>query len=314
MFKLFSQRQSAQVSQPYIYNSLPKEFRMQVVHILCEVVGENPEPWNEFRGNILHSYNPNDRAPSGQFWERSFRTLSKEFGVQTLVDPHTNDSAFLQCVNFLLAADTRKCLDAIDLIFQRIDTEIREYPLRFSKSTPDEAITELNQRFKQHNLGFSFGHELIQLSSELVHQEAVLPALRLLRDHNFEGAEQEFMEAHRHFKNGLHKDAIVSANKAFESTLKTICDRKKWKYDKTATAKPLVTLVLKNGLVPNYLEGYVHSLQSLLDSGAPVIRNKVAGHGQGEKIVDVSANLASYVLNMTASSIVFLIDSYNRVK
>lgn len=310
MFKLFSQRRKPQQVKPFIYDRLPKEFRVQVVHILLEVVGDSPTPWKKFKGDIVHSYDPNALAPSGQYWDRAFRTLTKEFGVPALVDQEGNSTTFSQCTSFILSADTDKCLDTIDVLFQSIDRDIREYPLKFPEALPDAAIAELNQRFNQHSLGYSFVHELIEKDSEYLHQEAVLPTFSLLRDNNFDGAEQEFSEAHKHFKNGLYKDAIVSANRAFESTLKTICDRKKWKYEKGATAKTLITLVLKNGLVPNYLETHFHALQSLLDSGTPVVRNKAGGHGQGEKITEVPEHLASYALNLAASNIVMLVESY----
>jgi hypothetical protein len=285
---------------------------MQVVHILREVVGESPTPWKEFKGNTILSYDPNELAPSGQYWDRAFRTLTKEFGVAELVTHKECRTTFLQCINFVLIADADKCLDAIDVLFQSIDRDIREYPLRFPKVLPDEAIAELNQRFNQHNLGYSFVHELIEKDSEYLHQQAVLPTFSLLRDNRFDGAEQEFSEAHQHFKHGRYKDSIVSANRAFESTLKTICDRKGLKYEKGATASPLIKLVLDNGLIPNYLETHFHGLRTLLESGAPVVRNKAGGHGQGEKITEVPEHLASYALNLTASNIVLLVESFKK--
>lgn len=314
IFKLFSQRRKPHKVVPLIHDELPGEFRVQVVLILREVVTENPTPWNKFKGNTIHSYNPNDLSPSGQFWEIAFNTLRKEFGLPALVDPDAFPTPFLQCVNFILKADTDKCLDAIDVLFQQIDKDVRNYPLQYAHVQPDDAINELNVRFRQHNLGFSFVHELIEINSDYLLQEAVIPAFHLLRDNQFAGAEQEFFEAHKHFRNGMYKDAIVSANRAFESTLKTICDRKNWKYDKGATAKSLITLVLDKGLVPNYLQTYFHGLQTLLDSGTPVVRNKSGGHGQGEKIVEIPEYLASYALNLAASNIVMLVESFRKLK
>ena len=40
------------------------------------------------------------------------------------------------------------------------------------------------------------------------------------------------------------------------------------------------------------------------------IRNRKASHGQGAKIVDVPGYLASYVLHMTASNTVFLVEAH----
>ncbi|MCA9813972.1 MAG: hypothetical protein KC652_02565 [Cyanobacteria bacterium HKST-UBA01] len=313
MFKLFSKRQMTPPPEsPYVYNKVPKELRGQVVHILNEVVGKYPQPWNEFKGNIMHTMDPNQRSPSGQFWQRAFKALTKEFGVPSLADPYDYDTEYQQCIAFIISADDKQCLDAIDLLFQRINTEIREYPLKFPESTPDEAIAELNQRFKQHNIGYSFINELVEVKSEYVHQKAVEPAFRLLRDNDFRGAEQEYVEAHQHYRAGRYKDAIVKANSAFESTLKTICDKKRWQYDKNSTAKKLITIVLDKELVPGYLQTHFHSLQTLLESGTPVVRNKSGGHGQGAQIQNVPEHIASYALNMAASNIVMLVESYKR--
>ena len=65
-------------------------------------------------------------------------------------------------------------------------------------------------------------------------------ALLLLHDEEFRGAEEEFLNAHKHYRDGRQKEAIADALKAFESTLKTICDRRSWSYDPKATAKPLL--------------------------------------------------------------------------
>lgn len=47
-------------------------------------------------------------------------------------------------------------------------------------------------------------------------------------------------------------------------------------------------------------------LRSLLESGVPTVRNRLSGHGQGEKPTEVPNYVAAYVLHMTASAIVFL--------
>ena len=44
-------------------------------------------------------------------------------------------------------------------------------------------------------------------------------------------------------------------------------------------------------------------------TGVPTVRNKTSGHGQGATPADVPEHLARYVLHMTASNIVFLVES-----
>ena len=92
--------------------------------------------------------------------------------------------------------------------------------------------------------------------------------------------------------------------------MKTICKKKGWSYSERATAKDLINVMFENELIPKYLESYFASLRSLLQSGVPTVRNKTSGHGQGELPVDVPEYLASYVLHLTASNIVLLVEAY----
>jgi hypothetical protein len=58
--------------------------------------------------------------------------------------------------------------------------------------------------------------------------------------------------------------------------------------------------------VPDFWQSALGALRSLLESGVPTGRNRISGHGQGAQQVDVPNHIVSFVLHMTASSIVFL--------
>jgi uncharacterized protein DUF7014 len=59
-------------------------------------------------------------------------------------------------------------------------------------------------------------------------------------------------------------------------------------------------------LIPPYMQSQFSSLRSLLESGTPTIRNKEGGHGQGVEVTKVPEYLASYVLHLTATNMLFL--------
>jgi hypothetical protein len=183
---------------------------------------------------------------------------------------------------------------------------------------PDEAIDDLNHRFREHGIGYEFASgEIIRIDSKYVHAEAVRPALQLLHDagDGFSGPLQEFLEAHERYRKGEHKDAIVSACKAFESTLKAICTVRSWAFDAHKdTAIKLLEIVLANRLVPPYLQQQFTSLRSVLESGVPTVRNKTSGHGQGPTPTVIPAHLVAYTLHLTASNIVFLIEAHKAMK
>ena len=71
-------------------------------------------------------------------------------------------------------------------------------------------------------------------------------------------------------------------------------------------AKKLIQILRDNGFFPAYLESHMNGIRTTLESGAPTVRNKTSGHGQGEGIVDVSEAFASYALNLVATNIAFL--------
>lgn len=295
-------------SEVYQYNDLPIEFRRQVVHIWLSAIG----PYQE--ADRLTHHMP----LTSQLWHNIHSSLTRELGLFHLGDKF--DNPFEQCQSFLLSEDTSfdNLLDLIELTFRYIDGFVREalqnYQHRdqlYVSQRPDDAISELNHRFHEHTIGYQYNNgQIIRVDSMFIHSEAVVPSLSLLCDQQFSGAEQEFRSAHEHYRKQEYKDAVVDALNAFESTMKTICDRCEWTYSKNAAAKELINVVLEKELVPKYLQAHLSGLRSVLEAGVPTVRNKTSGHGQGAQPLDVPEYLAAYVLHLTASNIVLLVEAY----
>jgi hypothetical protein len=176
---------------------------------------------------------------------------------------------------------------------------------------PDSYLVhELNTRFREHGVGYQLeGGQLIRIDSQYIHQQAVKPALSILSDKSYYGPQKEFLSAHDHFRNGRHQEALVDGLKAFESTIKVICDKRGWEYDKHAAVKKLIAICFENGLVPEFWQSHMNGLRSTLEGCVPTVRNKMGGHGQGADVVNVPDHIAAYTLHMTASTIVFLVKS-----
>lgn len=213
-------------------------------------------------------------------------------------------------ISFYKKRTLKKVIDAIELSFKVINTCTRSYEylkLTNASKCADDAISELNSRFKEHGIGYQFvENEIIRVDSELLHAEAVKPALRLLNKYNFQGAQQEFLGAYEHYRHGNNKEALNECLKAFESTMKSICDKRKWTYPPNATAKAMIDICFDKGLVPSFWQQQLSSLRSMLESSIPTGRNKLSGHGQGTNPVSVPGYLVAYMLHMTASTLVFL--------
>jgi AbiJ N-terminal domain 4 len=295
----------------YQYDELPLTFRRQVVYIWVDAIGN--------ARNIRLIYH---------IWKRFHDLMARELGVFKLSPSIFNEeNYFEQCKEFLLDQDTpvENLLDLIELTFKFVNINIRQelenphssnYVIlqRSLTQQPDEAISELNHRFREHGIGYQFeGGQIIRVDSKFIHAEVVVPALGLLSDHNFAGPEQEFRSAHEHYRRQEYKDAIVDALNSFESTIKSICEVRGWVYLKTATAQKLIEVIFEKELIPKYLQTHFSSLRSLLEAGVPTVRNKTSGHGQGATPVAVPEHLAAYVLHLTASNIVMLIEAHKNL-
>lgn len=301
IFDLFSKKQKrlrGEVPDIYTYDKIPLNLRVQIVHIIRDAIGENT-----FRGT-----NEPKKA-----YEFIHDTLCREYGRFFL--GKSNDSHKEQVENFLLQTQiTDEVIDVIELSFKFIDTIIKQDYHRYTynttvKITPDDAITELNERFKENGIGYSFdGCEIIRVDSTYVHSEITKPTIALLWNNKFKGANEEYLKAHEHYRHGRNKECLTECLKAFESVMKSICKEKGWTYNQTDTAKKLIQICFQNGLVPTFTQNQFTSLQNLLESGIPTIRNKLGGHGQGQTLQKVDDEMTRYGLNLTGSNIIFLIE------
>jgi len=98
--------------------------------------------------------------------------------------------------------------------------------------------------------------------------------LHLLSEPKFKSANEEILQAHKHFRNGDFEASINACGQSFESFLKTICTLKKWKFDANRdTVKDLIEICAKNSLFPSF---YTEIFKA---SG--IIRNKFGSHGKG---------------------------------
>lgn len=183
-----------------------------------------------------------------------------------------------------------------------------------SNTSPEAAIADLNHRFQQHGVGYQFeSGQIIRIDSAFLHSEVVKPALRMLADPMYEGANDEFLRAHEHYRTGDYKGCISECLKAFESCIKAICKDNGWSYNATDTVSPLIATVFDKKLIPDFMQSHFSGLRSTLEAGVPTVRNRMSGHGQGPEEVPVPEYLAAYILHLTASNILLLAKSNEEI-
>lgn len=301
IFNIFSKRQKTlrgDIPDVYVYDDLPHPLRTQIIHIWFDTLGKGDQWWE---GQVNEAY------------PFIVNTLCREYGIFALpgANEHGARDYIQELVSFFLREqEIEKALDAVELSFDLIDRYTRDWSYLHRQNASelaDAAIDELNGRFKEHGVGYQFSDgEIIRIDSELIHSEVVKPALRLLNQKDYAGAQQEFLKAHEHYRHGNAKEALNECLKSFESLMKSICDKRDWGYAGNATAKNLIQVCLDNDLIPAFWQQNFTSLRSLLESSVPTGRNKLGGHGQGAFTTVVPDHLVAYMLHMTASALVFL--------
>ncbi len=282
----------------YVYDEIPQKLRVQIIHIIQDTIGiSNPK--------------------SAYVYDYIHKVLCKEYGffslTENIINPNAYDRSYQKIKNYFLACDDyERCLDIIEQCFIAIKFIATNYSYYESKinatQKPADAVNELNLRFKESGVGYQFeADEIIRIDSEYIHAELVKPVLYLLGSvPAYRGANDEFLSAHKHYRNKRYKECLNDCLKSFESLMKAIHDKRSWPYEKNYSAKKLIESCLANKLVPIYLKDQTSTLTTLLKSGIPTIRNKESGHGQGADISDVSEHLASYALHLTATNLLFL--------
>jgi hypothetical protein len=308
VFETYTKRekrlQNAGKQDVYQYDHLPEAFRVQVAHI-----------WNGTIGTYYdsHGYSSSRSSPSNEFWSAIHDVMCRELGVFKLATGEDPDD---RCRNYLMAADTAGALDIIELSFRVIDKGVRQLDFHdiknaYIKQDPDDALEELNQRFRERGIGYQYVEGiLVRLDSQFAHAEIVKPALTLLNSVGFDGPTDEFIRAFDHYRHGLSKEAVAEALKAFESTMKAICAARRWAHPSNATAKPLLDLLFQKGLIPVDLESHFSGFRSAMESGLPTLSNRTSRHGQGAVPTHVPPYFAAYALHLMASNIVFLVEAH----
>jgi AbiJ-like protein/uncharacterized protein DUF7014 len=299
IYNLFSKRQKGMhgdLPDVYTYDDIPQDLRVQIIHI-----------WNDALGS--KSEYKNKSLPVQKTYRQIVEYLCREYGMFTLASfsrDESRDFRYELQAFFLTETDLERLIDVIELSFMAIDQKTRtaEYcHYNNPEKIADESIKELNERFREHTIGYKFEDGMIvRIDSDLTHSEIIKPALKILRANHFKVSRQAILNAYHHYNKGNHKKALDEALKAFKNTIKAICDNNKWPYKSKATIRQLIDICLEKELIPVLWQTQMESLSSLLENGVAIC-------GQKSIPADAPDPVLVYVLNMTAATIVFLGES-----
>ncbi|HDS9640777.1 TPA: hypothetical protein QH887_003015 [Klebsiella aerogenes] len=303
---IYSKRQRrirGEVSDVYIYDNIPQKFKIQFIHIIEEAIGICTTHTRMSFSSYQHNTKDN-------VYKRILKTLLAEYGRFKLKNDATSYSDEIFSY-FLTTSVTDHSLDIIELFCIELLSIFKNPPSIASRDRAVDALSGINTRFKENNIGYQFeNEEIIRVDSQFIHSEVVKPTLSLLSSNDeYDGVMDEFLAAHEHYRLDNFKECLNECLKSYESIMKAIHDKRKWQYNKTDTASKLINSCLEHELIPSYLQGQFTSLKTMLESGIPTIRNKNSGHGQGTGVTTVPRELVSYMLHLTATNILFLAQS-----
>ena len=312
VFETFKRRKQLAEKQGaadvYVYDNIPYHLKHQILTAVLEGLGPYGGP-SQF---AFHS-SPN----ANKHWELVDRVCRKEIEVYLKYLRVSNlNSRFNQAFGGAEDVDDAlSLLEVVCVLLSKVkDRHAQETEQRGAVMTAQNALDEINERFKQHGVGYQFENaSIIRVNSEFTHSSIIKPALTLVQNKIFRKVNEDFITSHRHYRSGEHKDAVTSANRAFESMLKAICDAKGWIYKPGDRATELVSIVRREGLFRLNFDKSFDTYIAMMKSGLPAVRNDAGGHGEGLGSAAVTAEVAQFAINMTATNIVFLGECYHQL-
>lgn len=287
---LFSDRNKPKnVEEVILFDELPRNLRVQFKFILED---------------ILDYYD----------YEKIHKKLCRKYGELRL-DRYPIGYEDNKTIEHVLTKDDYD----FNLIFDLMEFAIRfnvdyfiryEYDEEYIHECIQNYQNEINNSFKQFSVGYKMiNGQIIRMDSEITFTEIIEPTINLTCNRLFENVNMEYINAIKQYQDGDNKSCLVKALNSLESTLKIICDKKRWRYDEKDTCSKLIDICFDNDLLPSKVKSEFTSLNSLLKSGTPPVRNNYAGHGDGSEEKVVPDYLARYALNITGSCILLLIEA-----
>ncbi len=202
-----------------------------------------------------------------------------------------------------------------ELFFQSNDKEFFEllenaahfiYSENYNYKKFEECI---NKVFTRNSIGFRCNQGIFLIAPEpRMYDEIIDPCFHVLRKNGFEMADNNLHDAFTSLKEERYNEAIINATRAIESVLDKLfedhgIDKPEKKNDIYNKIKNLVD----NRVLPEYITGLV--LESLI---LPFkIRNNTANVAHGSSLDESNNDLATYAIDATCSSILFIVRSAN---
>lgn len=149
---------------------------------------------------------------------------------------------------------------------------------------------------------------LVKIDSKQFEQDLKLKALSEMKelkdaDPLYQGAYDELRKAIDFLGRGDYAEAVINAEKSYESVLKVILGSE----SETVAANGLTKCLLEAGKLPLPEGLKPEAFQSSVLMSLPVIRNKAAAHGYGATGRETSRSMANLAVNLACALDTYLI-------
>ncbi|MDR3718735.1 MAG: hypothetical protein P4K98_08025 [Bryobacteraceae bacterium] len=302
IFDVFSARPEAATKQRH---DVPQTTRTRVVMWVGEL----------YRGSRTDLESPSGGDHTAEFWQEAARRVLFRTGDASLTQQYAGYNERAWILRYVLACPGERFLDFLEDIFtadifwrvggigdddarlvDELNTILRFDNLPYHLTKFVREVVKDGSRSTIYTLAYP---KIIMRDNEILHENAIEPALSLLERPHFRAANEEYIAALEDYRKGDTPDCLTKCGSAFESVLKVICDRKGWPYKQTDPAKALISAVLPNTRLEPYFESFLIVSATL--------RNKLgSAHGAGTTVKQPPLHVAQYALNATASAILLI--------
>lgn len=282
MVRLFSKRHEEAIFEKKLGLSLPRKLRQRIWFVLEQF-------------NFSYHYNPdpmNSWTETTDVLTQIEAELCRRYGVEKLTALDDNDNKIdVELKGFIKGAYPAQVLDTIELFYHDIPEDGR---FNFQK--------ELNNILEEENSQWRLvDGQFFKMDSDFLSMKVIAEAFELLKAEGYEGALDEFKEAHNELLAGDHKGAVHKACNSFESVLKTLLGRE------SGNASLLIRELVNTDFYSDLPDNFGRSFGEQVFNSLPFLRNRLGAHGQGEEVVEVPKSYAELALHLAGSFILLVI-------
>lgn len=279
--KPFSMLHKKAIVENRLELSLSKRLRTRIWHLL-----------SEFNESVGVQRDPNDRwIDNSDIMTEIVPKLYKLYGIDDLEIRREAGTKKVNLKDFVGGTYPSRVFDIIQFWYSDISPDRQShFQNQLNEMLDDEACP---WRF--------FDNDFFKIDSKFIEERLMRQAQELLSEESYQGAMQEFVEARNDFSSGDFKGTILNACKAFESTMKVILCKN------GGAAGDLIKCLDKAEILDDIPQNLRKPFETNVLQSVPFLRNTLAGHGQGQQLVNVSRELAEVGLHISGALILFCI-------